>query len=262
MASSPTPDLLLRFTPHVPDRPTATGWTPERQIAFIAALARMGVVRAAAESVGMSARSAYQLRARVRRLTHNLADVPMAPEQAAALGPGYVYSFAAAWDLALDRGLQLQIDASLPVALVGERMPVIRRGAIIGWQYKFNSRLAIAALGAFRRSYEGRWYDHEVRTAERTHRFAEKIETLLRLGPIRWPEPAPAETREERLARQARQRAEKRIYGPRRHGLLDPMGPADRPPRTLAQIAAEEAAARQPPPAPPAEPASPRVQQS
>ncbi|MBO9622807.1 MAG: hypothetical protein J7500_08845 [Sphingomonas sp.] len=258
MARSPLPDLLLRFTPHIPDRPTATGWTAERQIAFIAALARMGVVRAAAESVGMSARSAYQLRARVRQRTHNLADVPMTPEQAAALGPGYVYSFAAAWDLALDAGLQLQMEAALPVALVGERTPVIRRGRIIGWQHKYNMRLAIAALGAWRRSAEGSWYDHEVRTAERTHVFAEKIEALFRRGPAHWPELAPAESREERLARQAREREEKRIYGPRSHGLLDAMGPADRPPRTLAQIAEEAAAARRSPAPPRA--ASPRVQ--
>ncbi|HEX8302342.1 hypothetical protein [Sphingomonas sp.] len=30
--------LLLRFTPHIPRRACAGGWTPDRQIAFIAAL--------------------------------------------------------------------------------------------------------------------------------------------------------------------------------------------------------------------------------
>jgi hypothetical protein len=233
MARAPQ-DTLLLFTPHVPRRVQAKGWSPERQRCFIAALARTGVVRAAAASVGMSASSAYQLRARVLQHTHNLADIPMSPETAAALGPGYVFSFAAAWDLALGEGLNLQIDAALPVALEGERVPVVRRGAIVGWRTKFNTRLAIAALGAFRRSYEGQMYDHESRTHKNTAHFVEKIEALLRLGPVRWPGPPEPESREERLARLRGERAEKRLYGPRHSGLLDPYGPADRPPRPLA----------------------------
>ncbi|WP_157073601.1 hypothetical protein [Sphingomonas soli] len=52
-------DLLLRFTPHIPRRKYATGWTADRQVAFIAALARTGVVSHAARSVGMSPRSAH-----------------------------------------------------------------------------------------------------------------------------------------------------------------------------------------------------------
>jgi hypothetical protein len=191
----------------------------------------------------MSARSAYHLRARVRQRVHSLADAPMTPAQAAALGPGYVYSFAAAWDVALDRGVALQLDAALPVALEGEQVPVIRRGRIVGWRRRFNMRLAINALGAWRRSYEGRLFDHEVRTAQRTEHFAEKIEAMFRLGPARWPRLEPDETREERLARQARQREEERVYGRRSHGLLDPTGPAGRPPRTLEERAAERLAA-------------------
>lgn len=250
---APAPDILLLFTPHVPQRVQAAGWTADRQIAFIAALARTGVVRAAAASVGMSTRAAYQLRARVRLHTDNLADAPMTPTEADALGPGYIYSFAAAWDLALARGLDLQIDAALPVALEGERVPVVRRGAIIGWQQKFNARLAIAALGAFRRSYEGSWYDHEVRTAARTNHFLEQIETRLRLGPVRWPEAAlPEEPDAERRARARSEREERRVYGPRSHGLLDPKGPVERPPRTLAERAAASAK-------PPRDPRSPRV---
>ncbi len=51
-----TPDNLLLFTPHIPRRANTTGWTAERQRSLIAALAR-DVIRAAAESAGMSARS-------------------------------------------------------------------------------------------------------------------------------------------------------------------------------------------------------------
>lgn len=240
----PPQDTLLLFTPHVPERATATGWTPDRQRCFIATLARTGVVSAAARSVGMTPRSAYQLRDRVRHRYGNWVDTPMSPEDAAALGPGYIFSFAAAWDMALGEGLQGQIEAAAPVALEGEEVPIIRRGQIIGWQRKFNTRLAIAALGAFRRSFEGSWFDHEVRTMRHAERFVEKVETLMRLGPIDWPDPPPPETRERRLARLRKKRLEERIYGPRMAGLLDPYGPADRPPRTLAERGLPDARAK------------------
>jgi hypothetical protein len=123
-------------------------------------------------------------------------------------------------------------------------VPIIRRGQIIGWQRKFNTRLAIAALGAFRRSYEGSWFDHEVRTMRHTEHFVEKVEALMRLGPIEWPDPPPPETRERRLARLRKKRLEERIYGPRIAGLLDPYGPADRPPRTLAERGLPDARAK------------------
>ena len=229
------PDNLLLFTPHIPRRVHAAGWTAERQRAFIAALARTGVVSAAARSVGMSPSSAYQLRATVRRRTNNLVDTPMSPELAESLGPGYVYSFAAAWDLALGHGLSLQIEGALPVVLEGDEVPVIHRGAIIGWRKKFNTRLALAALGAFRRYREPSRYDQEVRTYRNTARLKEQLETTLRKGPINWPAPAEPESREERLARKRRERAEARIYGKRSAGLLDPYGPADQPPRTLTE---------------------------
>jgi hypothetical protein len=41
------------------------GWTPERQLGFLDALARTRSVTAAATSVGMSRESAYRLRARL-----------------------------------------------------------------------------------------------------------------------------------------------------------------------------------------------------
>lgn len=58
--SAPVPPALC-FTP-VPCRPRIDGWTPERQRAFIAALARSGSVARACALVGLSRRSAYKLR--------------------------------------------------------------------------------------------------------------------------------------------------------------------------------------------------------
>ncbi|RYY43165.1 MAG: hypothetical protein EOP59_08505 [Sphingomonadales bacterium] len=227
-------DLLLRFTPHVPGRQYATGWTADRQVAFIAALSRTGVVSHAARAVGMTPRSAYSLRATVRRRYSNWSDVPMEPECAARLGPGFVYSFAAAWDHALSHGLQLQIEAAAPDAIEGEQVPIIRRGRIIGWRNKFDSRLALAALGAFRRYNEGPSFDHDHRLAEQTADFAKRVEALFRLGPAHWPD-LPEEGWEERQERLKRERAEARIYGKRQCGLLDPDRPAGTPPRTLAE---------------------------
>lgn len=233
MATREPEDLLLRFTPHIPRRQYASGWTADRQVAFIAALARTGVVSHAARSVGMSPRSAYSLRATVRHRYSNWADVPMTPQRAASLGPGYIYSFAAAWDKALSRGLEMQIETA-PMG-IEERLPIIRRGAVIGWRTRLNTRLALAALGAFRRYHEGPSFDHDHRTALRTATFAEKVEALVRLGPIDWPAPPPEESYDERRARRQRERAEERVYGKRQDGLLDPYRPADQPPRTLAE---------------------------
>jgi len=232
MAQS-TDDALLLFTPHVPARVHANGWTAERQRAFIAALALTGVVRAAAASVGMTARSAYQLRLRANQGAVGLVDLPLPADVAASLGPGYVYTFAAAWDRALGLGIAVQIDVALPVALEGERVPVIRRGRIIGWRNKINMRLAIAAFGASRRQRLGEPYDHDRRIGQQTLKLLEQIETTLRLGPVAWPAPREPESREDRLARKRRQRAEERIYGERPAGMLDPYGPAGQPPRTL-----------------------------
>src|SRR6185312_8061719 len=97
------PELLLRFTPVPLARSRASGWTAQRQVAFIAALARTAVVKAAADSVGMSTRSAYQLRARAACTANRLVDVALPPEDLKAFGAGWTFSFAHAWDLALAR---------------------------------------------------------------------------------------------------------------------------------------------------------------
>lgn len=178
------PPLLLRFTPVPLARTRASGWTAERQVAFIAALARTGVVKAAADSVGMSARSAWQLRDRALRIANRLVDLQMPPEALALFGPGWTYSFAHAWDLALRRGLDLQMEAMLPEAIHPQREPIVRRGRVVGWRKKFDRKLAMNALGAWRRYNEGHPFDHEMRIDERTHRLAQSIEALLEQGPI------------------------------------------------------------------------------
>ncbi|WP_416464692.1 hypothetical protein [Sphingomonas sp. VDB2] len=115
---------LLHFTP-VPHTRRARGWTVDAQIAFIAALSRYGVVAQAARSVGCSPRSAYYLRGR----------------------PG-AESFAAAWDWALDMGLDESRARAIALSRERQERPIVRRGRVVGTRIETNHRLLFAALRA------------------------------------------------------------------------------------------------------------------
>lgn len=133
MTESIAPAATYLFTPVKLARTHATGWTADAQVAFIAALARAGVVAVAARSVGKSPRSAYQLRAR----------------------PG-AESFAQAWDRALDEGQTRAIDVGLARSLQPMVVPVFRHGRQVGTRERFDNGLAIAALRALDGA-NGRW---------------------------------------------------------------------------------------------------------
>lgn len=102
------------------------GWTPDRQRDFIAQLARIGVVSAAARAVGMSPKSAYALRRR------------------AGEGSG----FAVAWACAIGEGRAQALDLSIDRAVEGEETPVFYRGRQIGTRRRYDNRLLLAALRA------------------------------------------------------------------------------------------------------------------
>ncbi|MEJ7933185.1 hypothetical protein WG907_02820 [Sphingobium sp. AN558] len=118
------PDDPLLFTP-VPLQRRARGWSAEAQVAFIAALARTGVVAQAARSVACSPRSAYQLRAK----------------------PG-AESFAAAWDWALEMGLDAARDRAFGIIHESPQRPLLRRGRVIGFRQASEARLMLIALRA------------------------------------------------------------------------------------------------------------------
>jgi hypothetical protein len=105
------------FTP-VPLHARRTGWTPERQVGFIEALAETACVVQAAAAVGLSATAAYNLRRR--------------PEAQA---------FRLAWDAALDMGVRRLADAALSRAVHGVARPVFYRGEQIGERRYFDERL-------------------------------------------------------------------------------------------------------------------------
>ena len=117
----------LAFTP-VPVRARYDGWTVERQRGFILRLALFGCVSVAARGVGMTRKSAYRLRER----------------------PG-AESFAAAWDRAQGWGQDRTVDVGLERALLGERVPIVRNGRVVGEVRRYDNRLAMAVLNALDR---------------------------------------------------------------------------------------------------------------
>ncbi|AQR73195.1 hypothetical protein [Sphingomonas sp. LM7] len=119
------PDNLLLFTPH-PMPARAGGWSAERQIAFIECLRRIGVVAAAARSVGMTAAAAYQLRKRA--------------------GPDS--GFSRAWGHALDEAQCVAIDEIRTRGFGPVREAMFRGGRQVGWRERYDNRLLFAALRA------------------------------------------------------------------------------------------------------------------
>ncbi|WP_420145775.1 hypothetical protein [Sphingobium sp.] len=151
------PDLL-HFTP-VPLMRRARGWTPDAQHAFIAALSRCGVVAQAARSVGCTPRSAYYLRAR----------------------PG-AEPFAAAWDWALEMGLDASRARAVALGREREEKPIVRRGRIVGTRIETNHRLLFAALRALGADRDA--LPHRQRIAMR-HMLG-RLATLGPFSPVEW----------------------------------------------------------------------------
>jgi hypothetical protein len=123
MSESPAlPTFSVPFDP-VPVATRHDGWSAEKQRAFVDALAACGCVKAAADHVGMTAKSAYRLRNR--------------PEAA---------SFAAVWDRAQREGFARTRDNAVERAIYGERVPIYRHGRQVGTRVRYNDRLIFAVL--------------------------------------------------------------------------------------------------------------------
>jgi hypothetical protein len=134
---SDSPDLLA-FEPVPFARRRHDGWIPERQRLFIATLARIGMVSAAAAAVGMSRKSAYALLERA----------------------GSDSSFARAWREAQAQGRMTAESTAIERAIDGVEVPYFYRGKHCGVRRVYNDRLLIAALAATHRARGGsggRW---------------------------------------------------------------------------------------------------------
>jgi hypothetical protein len=123
---------LPQFEP-VPRKYRHDGWTPERQKAFIAALADTGSVKRAARAVNMSPEGAYWLRRQ----------------------PGSE-TFRRAWEAALDFGVQRLKDEAFDRALNGQLSPVFVGGKLKGFRRIKNDRLLMFCLRMNARGADGR----------------------------------------------------------------------------------------------------------
>ncbi len=112
----------LDFAP-VPRKYRHDGWTPERQRAFIEALASTGSVKHAARAINMSPEGAYYLRRQ-----------PGAEE------------FAAAWKRALDHGGPLIEEAALERTIHGVPVPIFHGDRQVGERRVHNERLTMFML--------------------------------------------------------------------------------------------------------------------
>jgi len=120
---TPTRPAVPDFTPVPRKCKRHDGWTPERQRAFLEALADTGSVRLAARAINMSSEGAYYLRRQ-----------PGAEE------------FAAAWNAALDHGIRRLEDIALERAIHGVEVPVYSYGKLIGTRIVYNDRLLMFML--------------------------------------------------------------------------------------------------------------------
>jgi len=124
--------VLPEFTP-VPRRYRHDGWTPERQKAFIEALADTGCVTRAAGQVNIAQTNAYELR-----------RAPGAEE------------FRRAWDAALDFGLLRLKDIAFERAIEGQLVPVFVAGKLMGFRRKRNDALLMFCLRHYGQDSNGK----------------------------------------------------------------------------------------------------------
>lgn len=117
-------------------RPRHDGWTAERQIKFIQALADTGCIEHAARSVGMSACSARVLYRRE--------------------GAG---AFRGAWDAALDCRTPRLEQAVFDRTINGVPRPIFYKGEQVGEWRHFDERLSMFLLRSRRPDRYGRWAD-------------------------------------------------------------------------------------------------------
>lgn len=128
-SAPPIPD----FAPVPRERYRHDGWTPERQRAFIGALADTGCVSRAARMVNMAQANCYTLRR----------------------SPG-AEAFRAAWDAALDCGLAQMKDIAFERAIEGELVPVFSGGKHMGFRRKRNDALLMFVLRHYGKDAAGK----------------------------------------------------------------------------------------------------------
>ena len=111
---------LLDFAPYIHKAPRANSITPTRQRRFVAELAATGIVSHAARKIGVSMEALYKLRHK----------------------PG-AEGFRAAWDAAVDMGVDRLEATALARALEGEERMVVSSGQVLGTERRHNEALVM-----------------------------------------------------------------------------------------------------------------------
>ena len=138
----PQPKPLIPFTP-VPVRPRHDGWTVEKQIAFIEALAETGIVEHACRRVGMSRTSADELRRR----------------------PDGVH-FRRAWQIAVDYAAYRIEEEAHQRSRHGVVRPIFHKGEQVGEYRHYDERLTMFMLRSYRPERYGKALDPVVTHGE------------------------------------------------------------------------------------------------
>lgn len=177
---------LPRFTPVPRQTSRHDGWTPERQRQFIEALADTGSVDAACRAVDMSQPGAYLLRRQ----------------------PG-AESFRAAWEKALELGVQRIEDVAMDRALNGVEVPVYSYGKLVGTRTAYNDRLLMFML---RNRAPGRFADGRAKGLNAVDQM--KLDRIKKQWRAEWEaqqhrvSPAEVRARIERKVEALRQQVE------------------------------------------------------
>lgn len=150
---------LEGYDPVQTERKRHDGWTQERQIVFLVTLAETGCVTDAAREAGITARSAYRLRAH--------------PDGK---------PFAAAWDHALRLATGNLLSAAYERAIAGTPTQHWRDGKLVGESRAPSDRLLIYLLNTlkpFRHGPQSRWGLLEITTNEARGLFDESLRPLV-----------------------------------------------------------------------------------
>lgn len=116
-------DPLLRFDVYRHVAPRRNSITPEKQRKFVRTLAATGIVTQAARSIGVSLEALYKLRNREG-----------------------AEGFSAAWDAAVDRGMNRLEDCALERAIAGEDRPVVWEGKVVTTWKRYDTALLMFLL--------------------------------------------------------------------------------------------------------------------
>lgn len=163
-APAPPPVAPTPAPPAVPAPPAQRrdGWTPERQVAFLEALAETHNIAAAAQSVGMTRQSAYKLRVRLRGEPFDLA-----------------------WDAAFQTRFDTLAEVAMERAINGIEVPHFHKGELVHTSRRFDERLTVALLAqraAPRRTHSSRHHP----ASQFGQEDFRKLVTRVGHGPATW----------------------------------------------------------------------------